>query len=54
MDALEGKGLPDSLNETFLVLIPKIDNPEMASQFRPIRFCYATYKIITKAIVDRI
>lgn len=52
--ALEGKGLPPTLNETFLVLIPKLDNPEMASQFRPIGLCNVTYKIITKAIVNRI
>lgn len=51
---LDGKGLPASLNETFLVLIPKVDNPELPSQFRPIGLCNVTYKIITKAIVNRI
>ena len=54
LDALAGKGLPPSINETFLALIPKDDNPESPSQFRPIGLCNVTYKIITKAIVNRI
>lgn len=51
---LEGKGLPESLNETFLVLIPKIDAPEISSKFRRIGICNVTYLIITKAIVNSI
>ena len=34
MDVLEGKGMPQNLNVTFLVLIRKFDTPELASQFR--------------------
>lgn len=54
LSVLQGKGLPPSLNETFLVLIPKLDKPELPSQFRPIGLCNVTYKIITKAIVNQI
>lgn len=54
LTVLEGKGLSSSLNETFLVLIPRTDNPELPTQFRPIGLCNVTYKIITKAIVNRI
>lgn len=54
LDALEGKGLPPSLNDTFLVLLPKCDKPELPSQFRPIGLCNVAYKMITKAIVNRI
>lgn len=53
-DVPEGKGMPPHLNDTFLVLIPKVDNPELASQFRPIGLCNVIYKIITKCIVNRI
>ncbi|XP_021757503.1 uncharacterized protein LOC110722546 [Chenopodium quinoa] len=30
---LEGKGFPTNLNDTFIALIPKVDHPELASQF---------------------
>lgn len=54
LSVLDGHGLPDGLNETFLVLIPKTDNPALPSHFRPIGLCNVIYKIITKAIVNRI
>ncbi|XP_021852505.2 uncharacterized protein [Spinacia oleracea] len=39
LDVLAGKGMPEHLNETHIVLIPKTDHPEYASQFRPIGLC---------------
>ncbi|XP_021846248.2 uncharacterized protein [Spinacia oleracea] len=45
---LEGKGIPNNLNDTHIVLLPKVDNPEVSSQFRPIGLCNVSYKIITK------
>lgn len=54
LSTLEGKGLPNNLNDTFLVLIPKIDHPEVPAHFRPIGLCNVIYKIITKTIVNRI
>lgn len=51
---LEGKGLPEELNETHIVLLPKVDNPELPSQFRPIGLCNVAYKIVTKVIINRI
>lgn len=54
INVLEGKGLPEHLNDTFIVLIPKVDSPDLASQFRPIGLCNVAYKIITKVIVNYI
>lgn len=42
------------VNETMLVLIPKIDNPETINQFRPISLCNVIYKIVTKLISWRL
>lgn len=52
MDFLDGKGMPSSLNNTFLILIPKIESPKLASQFRPIGLCNVINKIIMKCIVN--
>jgi hypothetical protein len=42
------------INNTLLVMIPKIDKPEFVSQFRPIYLCNVVYKIISKVIVNKI
>lgn len=42
------------INHTNIALIPKVDNPETVSNFRPISLCNVTYKIITKIMVNRL
>lgn len=42
------------LNNTFISLIPKRYKIEMMDDFRPISLCKTTYKIMTKAIVNRL
>ena len=42
------------VNQTFLVLIPKVPHPEIMGDFRPISLCNVIYKLITKIIVNRI
>lgn len=54
LDVLEGRGIPENLNDTHITLIPKVEHPEAASQFRPIGLCNVIYKIITKVIVNRL
>ena len=46
--------IPDYLNSTNIILIPKIQSPESISSFRPISLCNSMYKIITKIIVGRL
>ena len=48
------KRVPDFLNRTHIVLIPKVQGPETIGNYRPISLCNTIYKIITKIIVARI
>ncbi|KAK9735525.1 hypothetical protein RND81_04G210400 [Saponaria officinalis] len=54
LQMLRGKDFSEGLNDTFLTLIPKTDNPQKITQFRPIGLCNVVYKIISKVIVNRI
>ena len=50
----EERIMPDHVNSTLISLIPKVEFPEMVSQFRPISLCNVSYKVVTKIIVERI
>ncbi|XP_021757463.1 uncharacterized protein LOC110722503 [Chenopodium quinoa] len=41
-------------NRTFLVLLPKVENPELISQFRPIGLCNVIYKCVAKCLTGRL
>ena len=46
--------IPEYLNKTNIVLIPKKQGPESISNFRPISLCNSVYKIISKILVGRL
>ena len=46
--------MPTSLNSTFIVLIPKVNDPQSFTDFRPISLCNVLYKIVSKIIADRL
>lgn len=44
---------PRDINESLITLIPKIKHPRRLSDFRPISLCNVSYKLISKALVNR-
>lgn len=42
------------LNNTFIVLVPKVQDPIHMTDFRPISFCNIVYKIFSKVLVNRL
>ncbi|KAA3455720.1 reverse transcriptase [Gossypium australe] len=54
LDVLNGVRGAEQINITEIVLIPKILNPTSMVNFRPISLCTVLYKMVAKAIVNRL
>ncbi|KAK1629097.1 hypothetical protein QYE76_003412 [Lolium multiflorum] len=46
--------MPEGVNNSTIVLIPKTKNPSELKDFRPISLCNVLYKIIAKCIINRL
>ncbi|WVZ51469.1 hypothetical protein U9M48_002614 [Paspalum notatum var. saurae] len=46
--------MPDGINETKIVLIPKLAFPETLKDFRPISLCNVLYKVVSQCLVNRL
>jgi hypothetical protein len=51
---LHGGAMPAGWNETVVVLIPKVPNPERLKDLRPISLCNVVYKIASKLLSNRL
>ena len=52
LNALNMGVVHESLNATFISLIPKVKNPKWVFGFRPISLCNVVYKLISKVLVN--
>ena len=46
--------IPLHFNETHIVLIPKVKEPQRLTDFRPISLCNVVYKIASKSITNKL
>ncbi|XP_074299186.1 uncharacterized protein LOC141630235 [Silene latifolia] len=54
LDFFQSGKMLQQINHTFITLIPKIDNPQNVTQFRPISCCNILYKVISKVLCTRL
>ena len=53
-EVLNGGPMPESWNDTIVVLIPKVQNPERMEDLRPLSLCNVVYKTSSKVLANRL
>lgn len=51
---LDRENLLRPFNQAHVVLIPKVSNTHIVSDFRPINLCSMIYKVVTKSLANRL
>jgi len=54
LNFLNGGQLPEAINQTTLVLIPKVKHPQDLKNFRPISLLNVVYKLCSKVLANRL
>ncbi|XP_071721889.1 uncharacterized protein [Rutidosis leptorrhynchoides] len=54
LQILHGGQVPDLYNHTNVVLLPKVKEPKVPSDFHPISLCNVIMKLVSKCIVNRL
>ena len=54
LHAINNKAIPEGWNDTVIILIPKVESPELITQYRPISLCNVLYKVISKMFSFRL
>jgi hypothetical protein len=54
LQVLRGGSIPEGWNETVVVLIPKVQNPDRIKDLHPISLCNVVYKLISKVLANRL
>jgi hypothetical protein len=54
VNVLNGGEIPKGWNETTVVLIPKVTDPQHLKDLRPINLCNVLYKIISEVLTNRL
>lgn len=54
LDFLNHGHMPEGLNYTYVVLIPKVKNTSKMTELRPISLCNVSYKLISKVLANRL
>ena len=52
--AINNSTIPEGWNNTTIVMIPKVENPDKVAQFKPISLCNVVYKVISKVLSSRL